>query len=47
MKKFLALLLSLALMATLLVGCGGGEKETGKTGDTKKVEDTKKDDTKK
>jgi methyl-galactoside transport system substrate-binding protein len=46
MKKFLALLLSLALMATLLVGCGGGEKETGKTEDKAedKKEDTKKED---
>ena len=38
MKKFLALLLSLALMATLLVGCGGGEKRLGKT-ETKKTEE--------
>lgn len=30
MKKFFALLLSLALVATLLVGCGGGKKDTAK-----------------
>jgi len=30
MKKFFALLLSLALTATLLVGCGGGNKDTAK-----------------
>lgn len=30
MKKFFALLLSLALVATLLVGCGGGDKDTAK-----------------
>ncbi len=37
MKKFLALLLSLALVATLLVACGGGDKNSGKT-ETPKTE---------